>query len=153
MSGSKNKVRTGNLTGGSHNTRVHPDSASEIAEKRLKALKLANNVQEDTEMGTATVAKGRTVHCPAPGETAFVAYDKEGEPVFGPVLKYFGPDETVELPVREIIRLRGLGFLTDPDKRFRTHKDIAAAQGHHSHEPRARVISNDSRPGASISAR
>jgi hypothetical protein len=62
--------------------------------------------------GTAVVARGRTVHCPVPDQTQFVGYDKTtGKEIYGPVFKAYGPGSKVELPVSEITRLRGLGFL------------------------------------------
>lgn len=50
--------------------------------------------QEKIRMGTAVVAKGRTV--------VF-----EG--------RTYGPEEKVSLPADEIARLRGLGYLANPD--------------------------------------
>ena len=143
------KLRTGNLRGGNMGTRVHPDSAEEQQEKREKAMQMAYG-NEDQEMGRATVAPGRSVHCPVPGKKEFFKYDKDGNAVYRPVSRSYGPNEVVTLPLEEIDRLRGLGFLLDPDKKYRTHKDVAATQGRVHDAPHARIIDTDTRPGPTI---
>lgn len=105
------------------------------------------------EMDTGIVAHGRTVEAPIPGKRKFVGYDRDtGQKVYGPVYQTFGPNKTVMLPKDEIIRLRILGFLIDPDKIHRTQAEMAAAQAAPTKEPRTNVnYSRNGHDGAVVS--
>jgi len=144
----RNKLRTGSLKGGAAGTRVHPDSAEDREARRMKALQQQFG-DEEVEHDWAVVERGRTVECPIPDEKKFVGYDKEGKSVYGPKLTHYGPGSKVYLPVPEIIRLRELGFLVDPNKK---HNIPSKSQGHSSNEPRSRVTNPGSEniPGAQI---
>jgi hypothetical protein len=61
----------------------------------------------------AVVARGRTIMGSVPGQVKFVGHDREGNKVYGPIYRVFGPGQEIELPVAECQRLRGLGFLVD----------------------------------------
>jgi hypothetical protein len=65
--------------------------------------------------GTGVVARGRTVIGPHPTETETFGNGPDGKPIVRPVHTTFNPGDTVTLPAGEIARLRGLGFLVDPD--------------------------------------
>jgi hypothetical protein len=77
-------------------------------------------------MEKATVARGRTVCVPdlsKPSVFAGREPDTHRE-LFAPGLRDIGPGEEVELPRDEVRRLRGLGFLVDPDA-----KEVAIEDG------------------------
>ena len=151
----RNKVVTGNLRGGHMGTRQHPDSAGEREDARATILASDQEIvtgEIEVEMGEATVERGRTVQAPVPGKKRLVGYDRiTGAQILGPVLENFGPGSTVVLPVDEIGRLRGLGFLVDPRQTFKTQKDIAGAQASRTQEPRSSIqYRSPSNSGASI---
>ena len=72
----------------------------------MKALQQQHGA-EDVECDWEVVARGRTVHAAVPvtketikeqlaaGEKQFVGYTRDGESVYGPVLKHYGPGERV----------------------------------------------------------
>jgi hypothetical protein len=82
--------------------------------------KLQPTPAQEVDLGPlakAKVAKGRSIHIPT-GTKKIVgskAYDLAGTTVFREVTAQdhhsAGPGEIVELPVKEIVRLTGLGFL------------------------------------------
>jgi hypothetical protein len=70
----------------------------------------------DEPRDLATVRTGRSVDVPDPIEKRAVGYDRDtGKPIYAAVQHRYGPGQQVELPVSEIRRLRGLGFLVDPN--------------------------------------
>jgi hypothetical protein len=66
------------------------------------------------KMVTATVAPRKTVYVGAEKKTIWDADSKRDVPQVK-ASQPKGPGEQIELPEDEIIRLRKLGFLTDPD--------------------------------------
>jgi hypothetical protein len=68
-------------------------------------------------MERAVVSRGRTVCVPDPSVTVFTGREPDGEHKerFAPGLREIGPGNEVELPRSEVLRLRKLGFLVDPD--------------------------------------
>jgi len=162
---SERKMRTGSMRGGSQGTRVHPDSAEDQQDRRVKALQRTYG-DVDVETGRATVERGRTIECAVEidkslsieeqvnrGQKRFVGYDKEGRSIYGPVYTYFGPGQEVVLPISEIARLKELGFLVDPRKTIKTQQDTSRSQSHPSNEPRATVFNRGEQhlPGPIIS--
>lgn len=153
------QIRTGSMRGGAQGTRVHPETPEGMSENRAKALQRTFGTTE-LEMGRATVERGRTVECAVTidpaltveeqlscGQRIFVGYDKEGKTIYGPAYRQFGPGEMVTLPLMEISRLTALGFLVDPDKKYRQPSE---AQARHVDEPQARILNSDPRPGPTV---
>jgi hypothetical protein len=67
-----------------------------------------------------------------PGQRRVVGYDRETQKsVYGPVLQAFGPGQQVRLPRSEVVRLRQLGFLIDPNRKLpdNVHNVTALAGG------------------------
>jgi hypothetical protein len=79
------------------------------------------------DMVKAKVAKGRSIDIPIPGAAPeFFRYEKiTGKEVTHGPIRCAGPGEVVELPASEVDRLRALGFLEWPDKRFVTNEEAA----------------------------
>ncbi len=68
--------------------------------------------KEQTAIGI--VARGRSVEIPT-GERRIVGYDGKNHcDVSGALVKRYGPGARVELPISELKRLQGLGFIVDP---------------------------------------
>lgn len=90
--------------------KVHPDH---IDAKRGDGVRALRPVEPDPNepRELATVARGRQVHVPTDQKRA-VGYDRDsGEMIYAAVQRHYMPGEQVELPISEIRRLRGLGFL------------------------------------------
>jgi len=93
-----------------------------------------NTANEATAIGI--VARGRTLHLPIPGERRSVGWDpNEKKTVYAAVTRGHGPGERVELPVSEIKRLQGLGFLVDPDRIVAASAAVTAGAGGTPHQP------------------
>ncbi|SRR5579885_1302568 len=89
----------------------------------------------DDAIGKGIVERGRTVEVPT-GEKEMRGFDREGNALYRPVMRRYGPGQEVELPMREIRRLRELGFLTDPNRRITTLEERrarATQEGAHSY--------------------
>jgi hypothetical protein len=57
------------------------------------------------------------VQVPHPTEKKVIGSNPEtGQPIYGPVMRTFGPGQEVTIPVAEIASLRERGFLLDPSK-------------------------------------
>ena len=94
--------------------KVHPDH---LDAKRGDGVRALRPVEPDPDepRELATVRMGRSVDVPDPVEKRAVGYDRDsGAMIFAAVQHRYGPGQQVELPVSEIRRLRGLGFLVDP---------------------------------------
>jgi len=78
----------------------------------------ASPVEDSGPRAKATVAKGRTIIAPAPGEGSdLVGFDPfTAAPIRAPRQRAYGPGEEVQLPLSEIERLTRLGFLHDPNR-------------------------------------
>jgi hypothetical protein len=87
---------------------------------------IAPPVEEETgPMGTARVARGRCLHVPS-GKKVVVGsrpIEINGTTVYRDVctqeIAMFNEGAEVQLPVKEIERLKSLGFLVDDDKRLK----------------------------------
>lgn len=90
------------------------------------------------KLGRAVIARGRTIAVPHPTKRKIVNHTPEGKPIEQAELMHFGPGQEIELPGDEIVRLRKLGYLTDPSA-----SEPPVPQG-------ARVLNEES--GASVSA-
>jgi hypothetical protein len=151
-------IKSGSMQGGSVGSKIHPDAPHDahakmqtsIVERALREEEQARKIP----MATAIIERGHTVECAVPGERNFVGYttDEHGNSrtVYGPVYTKYGPGSEVTLPLSEINRLRELGFLVDPKKTYKTHRDIARAQSSIATEARARATYTDT-GGAHVS--
>jgi hypothetical protein len=85
--------------------------------------------REHVPMERATVARGRTVIVPDPTKPpTFIGREFETHrEIFAPGTREIGPGEEVELPRDEVRRLRGFGYLVDPDAKV---VDIETGQTH-----------------------
>jgi hypothetical protein len=71
-------------------------------------------------MGRAIVNRGHTVCIPDGNKKTVVGYDPvTGKPIERVILRDYGPDQEVELPVEEIARLRTTGHLVDPARIYK----------------------------------
>ena len=100
--------------------------------KNLETPSTAPTPEPAPGMARATVCKGRSVHLPLPTKKIVGSRPIEinGTTIHRNVeaaeIRIAGPGEEVTLPVDEVERLRGLGFLTD-DKPAKRGNGKAAA--------------------------
>ena len=95
--------------------KVHPDHLDAKPGDGVRALRPAEP-DPDEPRELATVRPGRSVDVPDSIEKRAVGYDRDtGKSIYAAVQHRYGPGQQVELPVSEIRRLRGLGFLVDPN--------------------------------------
>jgi hypothetical protein len=71
---------------------------------------------EGVTLERGTVARGRTVSIPHPTEKRIVGRNLDGKEIVGAPLVNFGPGREVTLPADEIVSLRKLGYLIDPEQ-------------------------------------
>jgi hypothetical protein len=81
--------------------RMDPVSKTELQSRRPAMLR-------------ATVARGRSIEVPTE-ERFQTGYDKDGKPAHALKCVTYVEGQELDLPEDEVVRLRGLGFLTDPN--------------------------------------
>jgi hypothetical protein len=95
--------------------RVSPDHIDSKPGEGLRMWRRPVADDPNKPKETGVVRSGRSVHV-GTEEKHLVGRDPvTGAEVYAAAQIFFGPGQTVTLPRSEIIRLRGLGFLVDPD--------------------------------------
>jgi hypothetical protein len=97
---------------------VRSHAAEDQLDRRDRVIE--RQVDQDQPKGKGIVAPGRTVEAAIPGSRRFVGYssDGSGTAIYGPEYTHYGPGQEVEIPLRDLERLKELGFIVDPKRRL-----------------------------------
>lgn len=94
--------------------RVHPEHFLSLDRAQSVRRVLSAEPADDEPKKRAIVARGRCVDVALAEQRAVCGSDQGRDVMRARQIRY-GPGEEVELPASEVARLRGLGFLVDPD--------------------------------------
>jgi hypothetical protein len=107
--------------------RVHPDQVFSTQSRDEQEQVVP--VEDTGPKEVVTVAQGRNIHAPIPGQRVACGYDTtSGRAVYRVQCRIYEPGQTLELPTSEAKRLRETGHVFDPSKIVPPDATVVSAQ-------------------------